>query len=140
MRRRARILRQDEHGVSLVSALFLLVVLAALGALAVRVNVLQQQTVGSGLRATEAFHAARSGVAWAAYRAINGGWCGTATLNLGEGGAAGFSVTVSCSESTHAEGSATVHVYVIDALAEAGAYGGPDYVSRRLQAKFTRET
>jgi MSHA biogenesis protein MshP len=52
-----------EGGFSLVSAIFLLVVLAALGAFAVRINVLQQQTVTAALRADQAFHAARSGIA-----------------------------------------------------------------------------
>lgn len=131
-----------EHGISLVSAIFLLVVLAGLGAVAVRVNVMQQQASVLALRSAEALHAARSGVAWAAWRAMpdNGGFCGTDTLALSEAGAAGYRVTVSCSESVHPVGAGNVHVYVIDALAEAGTYGSPDYVSRRLQAKVSEET
>ena len=46
-----------QHGMSLVSAIFLLVVLAGLGVFAVRINVLQQLTVTSGLRAAQAFRA-----------------------------------------------------------------------------------
>lgn len=130
--------RQD--GIALVSAIFLLVVLAGLAVFAVRLGTLQQQTVTSALRAAQAFHAARSGVAWAAHRAINSGWCAAATLNLSEGGASGFDVQVQCTSSVHAEGAATTTVYIIDTLAEAGAYGGPDYVSRRLQAKITDGT
>jgi hypothetical protein len=30
-----------------------------------------------------------------------------------------------------------VRVFVLDARAESGVYGGPDYVSRRVQAKIT---
>jgi MSHA biogenesis protein MshP len=126
-----------QTGFSLMSAIFLLVVLAGLGVYAVRLNTLQQQTVTAGLRAAQAFHAARSGVAWGAYRALNGGFCGSTTLNLTEGATAGFRVTVQCSQSTHTEGSSTVRVFVFDVRAEAGAYGGPDYVSRRLQTKLT---
>ena len=126
-----------QRGFSLVSAIFLLVVLAALGAFAVRINVLQQQTVTAALRADQAFHAARSGIAWSAYRALHGGACALATLNLTEGGTAGFRVSVQCSQTTHVEGTATVAVFVLDARAEAGAFGGPDYVSRRVQAKIT---
>jgi hypothetical protein len=37
----------------------------------------------------------------------------------------------------HIEGTSTVRVFIIDVRAEAGSYGGPDYVSRRLQAKIT---
>lgn len=119
-----------------MSAIFLLVVLAGLAVFAVRIGVMQQQTVTSALRAAQAFHAARSGIAWAANRAVNTGWCGTQTLNLSEGGTNGFDVLVQCTTTSHAEGPNTTDVYVIDVLAEAGSYGGPDYVSRRLQTKI----
>lgn len=127
--------RQD--GVSLVTAIFLIVVLAGLAAFAVRISVLQSQTVTSSLRAAQAFHAARSGISWAANRAINAGSCASATLNLTEAGTNGFSVTIQCTQSAHVEGATTINVYIIEALAESGVYGGPDYVSRRLQAKIT---
>jgi MSHA biogenesis protein MshP len=126
-----------QRGFSLVSAVFLLVVLAGLGAFAVRLNTLQQQTVTGGLRAAQALQAARTGVSWAAYRAVATGACAGGTLTLAEGAAAGFRVTVQCTERTHLEGASTVRVFVFDVRAEAGAYGGPDYVSRRLQTKIT---
>jgi MSHA biogenesis protein MshP len=129
--------RAAQKGFSLVVAIFLLVVLAGLGVFAVRIGTLQTQGVTEALLAAQAYHAARSGVEWGAYRALHGGGCATATLNLTEGGTAGFSVTVACSQSTHIEGTSTVNVYVFDVRAESGAYGGPDYVSRRLQAKIT---
>lgn len=130
-------MKTTQRGFSLVSAVFLLVVLAALGVYAVRINTLQQQTVSAGLRGAQAFHAARTGVAWAAYRALNAGTCAAATLNLTEGATAGFRVSVQCSSSTRMEGTATVRVFVLDVRAEAGTYGGPDYVSRRVQTKIT---
>jgi MSHA biogenesis protein MshP len=128
---------QAQRGFSLVSAVFLLVVLAGLGVYAVRLNTLQQQTVTAGLRAAQAFHAARAGVAWGAYTALNGGGCGTSTLNLTEGATAGFRVSVQCTQRTHTEGLSTVRVFVFDVRAEGGVYGGPDYVSRRVQTKIT---
>jgi MSHA biogenesis protein MshP len=129
--------RKLEQGFSLVSAIFMLVVLAGLGAYAVRLNTLQQQSVTAALRGSQAFEAARTGAAWAAYRSVNGGVCAGGTLNLTEGATAGFRVSVQCSESTHTEGTTTVRIFVLDVRAEAGAYGGPDYVSRRLQTKVT---
>jgi MSHA biogenesis protein MshP len=126
-----------QRGFSLVSAVFLLVVLAALGVYAVRINTMQQQTVTAGLRAAQAFQAARTGVSWGAYRSLATGACVSGTLNLTEGATSGFTVTVACTQSTHTEGASTVRVYVFDVRAVAGAYGGPDYVSRRLQTKIT---
>lgn len=125
-----------QRGFSLVSALFLLVVLAGLGAYAVRLNTLQQQTVTAALRGAQAFEAARTGAAWGASQALAGS-CGGSTLNLTEGAAAGFRVSVQCTQTTHVEGFATVRVFVLTVRAEAGTYGGPDYVSRRLQTKVT---
>jgi len=126
-----------QRGFSLVPAIFLIVVLAGLAVFAVRVNTLQGEGVTEALRAAQAFQAARSGVEYAAYRALNGGACAPATLNLVEGGTVGFTVTVACSVSTHVEGTSTVHVWVFDVRAESGVYGGPDYVSRRVQSKIT---
>lgn len=129
--------RRGQRGFSLVAAIFLLVVLAALGAFAVRLTVLQSQTVTSALRGAQAYQAARSGAAWAAYRAVNGGVCAPATLALTEGGTAGFTVSVSCTQLTYVEGTTTVNVFVLDVRATAGAFGSADYVSRRLQTKVT---
>lgn len=129
-----------EAGFSLVSALFLLVVLAGLGVYAVRLNTLQQQTVTAGMRAAQALQAARTGVSWGAYRSLSANACVSGTLNLSEGAAAGFRVAVSCTLRTHTEGTATVNVFVLDVRAEAGVYGGPDYVSRRVQSKVTNAT
>ena len=128
---------RGHGGFSLVSAIFLLVVLASLGTYAVRVNVMQQQTVSLALRSSQAFHAATTGAAWAAYRALNAGFCGPDNVNLTEAGTNGFSVQTNCAQSTHTEGSSTIEVYIIDVLAQSGVYGGPDYVSRRLQIKIT---
>lgn len=126
-----------QRGFSLVSAVFLITVLAGLGVVAVRVGTVESQTATHDLRAAQAFHAARSGAAWGARRALAAGWCGSTSLTLSEGGAAGYDVTVECASTSHTESGEAVTVYVIDVLAEAGAYGGPDYVSRRLQIKVT---
>ena len=136
----SRHLAHRQRGISLVAAIFLLVVLAGLGAFAVRLGLLLHQTVSSGLLAAQAFHAARAGVGWAAHRAINTGWCASASVTLSEAGAAGFDIAVSCTQTTHSEGGATLDVFVISVLAERGTYGSADYVSRRLEAKVTNES
>jgi MSHA biogenesis protein MshP len=52
--------RRRQRGFSLVSALFLLVVLAGLGAYAVRLNTLQLGAVTAALRGAQALEAART--------------------------------------------------------------------------------
>lgn len=125
------------RGFSLVPALFLLIVLAGLGAVAVRITGVGAQTVVLGMQTARAYAAARSGIEWASYRALVSGTCAPGSLALTEAGAAGFTVDTSCSSTTHTEGSSSVRIYVIEAFAHAGAYGTPDYVSRRLRATIT---
>ena len=126
-----------QRGVSLITAVFLIVVLAGLGTFAVRMATVQQQSAGAAVRAAQAMLAAQSGISWAAHRALNGGTCAAATLALTEAGANGFTVSVTCSQSSHIEAGTTINVFAIEALAQSGVYGGPDYVSRRLHAKVT---
>ena len=133
-------MRTRQLGISLVPALFLLIVLAALGLVIVKLGAVQQQTVVLSMQSARAYAAARAGIEWAAYQALVNGSCAGASLALGEGGLTGFSVDTTCSSSTHSEGPTTVTVYVIDAFAYAGAYGTPDYVSRRVRSTVTDAT
>ena len=129
-----------QTGFSLVPALFLLVVLAALGIVAVRLSGVQQQTVVLAMQSGRAYAAARAGVDWSAYQALVNGSCASSTINLTEAGLAGFSVDTSCTSTSHSEGPNTVNIYVIDAFAWSGVYGSPDYVSRRIRSTVTDAT
>lgn len=132
--------KKIQSGFSLVPALFLLVVLAGLGVVAVRMMAVQQQTVVLTMQSARAYAAARAGIDWSAYQAVVNSSCANSTLALTEAGLAGFSVETSCSSTTHAEGPNTVSVYVIDAFAWSGNYGTPDYVSRRIRSTVTDAT
>lgn len=129
-----------QRGISLVPALFLMIVLAALGLVAVRFNAIQQQTVVLSMQSARAYAAARAGIEWSAYQALINSSCASASLALTEGGLNGFTVDTSCSSTTHAEGPDTVTVYVIDAFAWSGSYGTPDYVSRQIRSTVTDAT
>ena len=134
---RFRLRKARQRGFSLVPALFLLIVLAALGAVAVRLTAVQQQTTVLAIQSARAYAAARAGIETAIYEALVNGNCGSASQALSEGGLAGFTVDTTCSSSSHQEGPQTTTIFVIDAFARAGSYGSPDYVSRRLQSKVT---
>ena len=129
--------QRQQRGFSLVPALFLMIVLAGLGAVAVRVLAVSQQTTVLAVQSTRAYAAARAGVDFAIYDALISGNCGAQSLALNEAGLAGFSVDTNCSSTTHNEGGTTNTVYVIDAFARAGVYGSPDYVSRRIRTTVT---
>jgi type II secretory pathway pseudopilin PulG len=55
-----------------VPVVFLIVVVALLATIALRVSIGQQQTVTVALQQARALAAARAGIDWAAYRALNG--------------------------------------------------------------------
>ena len=131
--------RLHRHsGMALIAALFLIVVVATLGVFAVRIGAGQQQTVNLALLGSRALAAANSGIEWAMYQALTAGVaCPSGTLTLNQGALNGFTVTVTCSVTTHTESGASISVYSIESFARAGAYGTPDYVSRRVRTRLT---
>jgi MSHA biogenesis protein MshP len=127
---------RHRRGFALVSALFLIVVLSALGAFLVNLVAVQHATPAMRAQSARADYAARSGMAWAVSRAINAGACpASETFSLSGGALNGFSVTARCSRSNHDLGGTLVPYYVIDVSAQSGSFGSADFVARTLQAK-----
>ena len=130
------------RGFALVPALFLLVVLGALGLVAIRVGIGQQQAVTMNLMQARALAAANAGVEWGAYNALlpspSGSCAASTSLTLTEAALNGFSVVVGCAATSIAN--STNHAYVINATALSGTYGQPGYVRRVVSATFTDAT
>lgn len=133
-------LPRHQYGFSLVSALFLMVVLAALGAYMVSLSGTQHFTTMHALQGAKAYHAARSGIEWGITSAVAAGSCpATTTLNTLGGGLSGFEVTVSCSSNSYTEKGNTFNVYTIQATGQTitPTFGNPGYASRRMTATIT---
>ena len=135
-----------QHGFALVAAIFIVVVLAMLGVMMVTIGGMQRATVSAAAQGTRAYYAARSGVEWGIFGALNNtvATCGNApstpatnTFNLSVSGLNGFSVSVVCSYTPHRERNDTYNVYAITATATSGAFGDADYVSRTLKTTVT---
>lgn len=124
------------RGFALVPALFLIVVLGALAAVAVRISSSQFATVVLGLQQARALAAARTGIEWGTYRALNGA-CGGTTLSLTEESLNGFEVVVTCTATSFVEGTNTVNSFTVAATATSGTYGNPDHVRRVMRSTFT---
>jgi MSHA biogenesis protein MshP len=127
------------RGFALVPVVFLIVIVALLATVALRTSISQEQTVTVALQQARALAAARSGVDWAAYRALNG-TCTGATLNLSEASLSGYTVTVTCTATSFSEGNTTYQSFSIAATASDGVYGTADYVQRVVRATFTSAT
>lgn len=122
-------------GFTLVSAIFLMVVLVVLAASLVSLGTVQHTTSAQMLQSLRAHYATRAGIEWAIARAGTTGCVTGPGFTLG--GALGvFTVTVTCTRSDHAVGMATPQAYyLVDVLAVGGAYGTPDFVQRHAEAK-----
>src|SRR5690606_32400145 len=79
MSMRIRQLPRRMRGFSLVTGIFLLVVLSALGAFMVIFTGLQQNTVQVDILGVRAYYAARAGLNWAMYQALDPDNPGSAT-------------------------------------------------------------
>jgi len=135
-----------QQGFSIISAIFLLVVLAFLGAAMVTFSTSQQQSAAMDVMGARAYQAARAGAEWAAYEILpGGGGCAAASAALPAGTLAGtlsgFSVNVTCTAAAASEVSAAtglVTVYSINAVANAGTPGQPGYVERQIQLSIAK--
>jgi len=129
------------RGFALVPALFLIVVLAALGAVAIRVGNGEQQTVTMALQQSRALAAARAGIEWGAYNALVNHTCAASTtLNLSEAALSGFTVAVTCTATSYSSNAVTRNAWVVVANSSSGTYGQPGYVHRVLSSTFTDAT
>jgi MSHA biogenesis protein MshP len=136
-----------QAGFSLVAAVFLIVVLAALGAFVVQIAMTQYQGADLEVLGARAQAAAEAGIGYGATRALTTPpTCRNPyrPLNLTQGALAGFVVTVTCNAtSPHQIYSGTPPtpqnyvVYALTATASYGAYGRPDYVARRATRNVT---
>jgi MSHA biogenesis protein MshP len=125
---------RQQRGVALVVALFVIIVLAALGLFAMRVGGGQQQSVNLDVLGARADAAAAAGVEFGANQALRHGSCTAAPppLALTQAALKGFSVQVGCTSNTYLVNALPYQVYAITATATLGVYGTPGYVSRRV--------
>lgn len=142
--------RRQQRGFSLVTAIFLLVVLSALGAFMVKFTGLQQNTVRVDVLGVNAYYAARAGINWGMYRALDPdntiapgpatfAACPSGTISGLGGSLATFTVVVSCSLTAPdaTEANRTIRVYQITATACnqgtcPAASPAPGYVERSV--------
>ena len=133
-----------QRGFTLVSAIFLVVILALLSAYLVSFRVHQEITVTLDTLSTRAYAAARAGVEWAAFNSLRNTNCAAST-SLALGGTLGdYTVTVTCSRSAYNEGGvAPVNIDTISATACNSATcpqatPGPNYVERQITVMVGR--
>jgi MSHA biogenesis protein MshP len=142
-------MRKLQQGFSIVSAIFLLVVLAFLGTAMVTFSTTQHQGAAMDVMGSRAYQAARTGIEWAAYQVVNSASSAPAAVGCVTNFAAGtlggtlspFAVTVNCAAASHVEGVSTIWIYDVSAVACTepvcpSAAPGANYVERVISVKM----
>jgi MSHA biogenesis protein MshP len=157
-------MRPDRHrGFGLVAAIFLLVVLALMGAFIASITGMQQSSSQLDLLGVRAYDSARAGMEWGAHQvldpnnALNPATCAPVVmpscpaspshLNGLGGSLSGFTVSVTCAQTADtSEGNRSVRAFQIVATACNQPSGGAcpnaapgvGYVERQLQATLSK--
>ncbi len=127
-------MKKSQSGFSLVTTLFIIVVLAILGSYMALMGTTQNQSTALSIQGLRAWYAAVSGYDWTAYRINTTGSCPAVptTMNI-----EGFTVTLTaCTPYIVNEAGDTYSMHDVSVLSERGSFGDVDYVSRSLRATF----
>lgn len=127
-------LNRSQRGFAAIAAVFLLVVLTALGAFMLTFSNTQQLTSAQDVQGSRAYWAARSGLEWGLAGVAGAGACPASPTALV---IEGFNVNVTCDRQTYAEAGSSLRIYRLNATASAGgAVGTVAYVERSVTATF----
>lgn len=119
-------------GFAAISAVFLLVVLAGLGAYMLTFSTAQQSGSAQDVLGTRAYWAARAGLGWGTASALND--CPPSPTSLVVDG---MNVQVTCSVRVYLDGADTIRVLQLQSQASNNApVGGAGYVERSLSASL----
>jgi MSHA biogenesis protein MshP len=119
-----------QRGFAAVAAIFIVVVLAALGSFMVSISNSQQLSSADDFRGTSAYWSARAGIEWGLPLVKSTGSCPTSptTFTLGD-----FSVVTTCSLSTYDDGGIPSKVFTLNSVASyGGGVGSIGYVERSV--------
>lgn len=142
---------KSARGFSLPAAIFLLVILASLGAFMVSLSTMQNITSAQDVQGARAYRAARSGMEWAAGQICYGAGvanpaypastsCPTMPLVACPAPPApfaidGFTITVTCSVAAHDEAGTTKNIFLVSSTAiGGGAIGSLGHIERMMHA------
>lgn len=127
-----------QRGFAAIAAMFLMVVLAALGAFMVTFSNTEQLTSAQDVRGTRAYWAARAGLEWGISTAMAGAANACSAPSTALGNIEGLAVAVTCSVQTYTEGGVARNIFQITSQSSAGAVGTIGYIERSVSASLER--
>jgi MSHA biogenesis protein MshP len=137
-----------SRGFAMPMVIALVVVFATiLGTALVRISSAQHVGFGLDLQGVRAYHAARSGLEWGMYHVLRPGFGDCAGIDgrtvVFTGNLSGFRATLTCRQSSHTEGGATVNMFAITASGCNDATACPatpfaNYVDRQVSVTVAK--
>ena len=138
-----KVIKKRQTGFSAVIAIVLIVVFALLGSYMLTLtNVSAVNTAQSG-QSMQAWFAARTGLEWAVYDAVQNGAAGLncngagPSFPLSGGSTGGFTIQLSCISTAVSEGGSAYNVFNLTSTASKNAIGTVTYTSRTITASIT---
>ncbi|MGB9128174.1 MAG: hypothetical protein WCB97_00850 [Thiobacillus sp.] len=137
---------RTESGFVLPTAIFLLVILAALATYMVSLSRTSHLSSALDIQGSRAYQAARAGIEWAAWQVVDPQTqppisttpCPADTTLTLTGTLAAFKVDVTCIRTPATDGADAVAIYQVTSTATSGAIGEVDRVERQVQASFSK--
>jgi MSHA biogenesis protein MshP len=129
-----RYLRSIHGGFAAIAAIFLVLILAALGAFMVSFSNTQQLNSAQDMQGSRAYWAARAGLEWGVASHLAAAACSAASTSMT---IEGFTVTVTCTLATYVDSGITPGVsprifQFTSTAVSAGAVGGIGYTERSV--------
>lgn len=122
-----------QHGFAIVSAIFLLVVLALLGAFMVTFSNTQHLTSAQDIQGSRAYWAARTGLEWGVASTVAACPASPTTFSVN-----GFSVAVTCTAQSYTEAATTLNIFKLTSVASTGTIGNIGFIERSLSATMEK--
>lgn len=122
-----------QQGMTLIGAIFILVIVGLLGQFLVTISSTQRQTSLMAIQSARAYHSANAGIEWAIAQIVHHDSCVASTsLTLPN---SAFDVTVLCQQQgSYIEDVTETHIYQLTSKSEYRQFGEADYVSRTIEA------
>lgn len=137
-----------ERGFALISAIFLLLMLAALGAFMVTMSGVQQASISQSIISSRVYYGARSGLEWAVHLAtapaVGSGVCAASTNFVSPpAGLDGISIRVECNVVRYCSNQSCTKETSMFQITSTASYGSPgswNYAERKLYSGVCRST
>lgn len=126
-------MHKAQHGFAIVAAIFLLVILAALGAFMVTFSNSQHITSAQDIQGSRAYWSARAGIEWAIASTTTTCPTSPKTLTINT-----FTVIVTCSQKIYTEADSAINIFNLTSVASTGTVGGIGFIERSVSASIQR--